>query len=98
MPLRLLAAFAVLCSELSVIEISFLAEILGRLRIDAPKNSQDARCSFAVSAVFEKYNCPEGGITRKLLEVMHDAMGSGDDITKAPVRQLIKCCFRIKAR
>jgi hypothetical protein len=52
-PSRPLAAFAVLCSELSAIEISFLAEILGRLRVDALKNSEDLAV-LCCSAVFEK--------------------------------------------
>jgi hypothetical protein len=40
-----MAVFAVLCSELSAIEVSSSAEILGRRRLDERKNSQIACCS-----------------------------------------------------
>jgi hypothetical protein len=56
--------FSLFCSKLSAIDISFWAEILGRRRIDEPKNSEDFRCSLLSPAVaWKNHNRREGGIT-----------------------------------
>jgi len=45
----MLAVFAVFFSKLLASEITFSAEMLARLLVSEPKNSQRAGCSFAAS-------------------------------------------------
>jgi hypothetical protein len=86
-PLRsisLLAVFAVLCSETTASRVAFAAEILGRPRFGRPKNSQSARCSFAVFRLCRKKTHPRETHTHvrtylriKLNYRVHDAISTG---------------------